>query len=143
MLFPHSYYSKKIEKEINDLVGKPIGYLDRIKMRGIGSQRFLVEEANSEVMELISKQNTPPYTNIELRPKGIILWFRVKLDSWVLVLPYFKLSVFKTAGHLIIHQDHWKLKLEPAHNATLKLKFIQKLLGLKAEIVSSESPVRE
>jgi hypothetical protein len=137
MLLPYSYHTKKTEKEIHNLVGKPIGLIDRIKLRGIGSQRFLVQEANTEIMELVNNQNTPPYTNIELRPRGIIIWFRVKLDNWVLVLPYRKLSVFKTAEQLIIHQDQWKLKLSAAHDASLNLKFCQKLMRLKAEMASS------
>jgi hypothetical protein len=135
MLFPHSYYSKKTEKEINALVGKPIGFIKRIRMRGIGSQRFLVSEANEEISELLTRQNTPPYTNIELRPKGIIFWFKVKLDSWVLVLPYYKLNVFKNAEHMILYSDHWKLKLSPAHNSTFNLKFFRKLIRLKAEVI--------
>lgn len=134
MLFPHSYYSKKTEKEINNLVGAPIGFLKRIKMKGIGSQRFLVSDANEEVLELLRQQNTPPYTNIELRPLGIIIWFKVKLDSWVLVLPYRKLSVFKSTEELILHYDQWKLKLMPVLDATLDIKFFQKLLKLKSEV---------
>lgn len=137
MLFKYSYYSKKTEEEIHELVGKSIGFMDRIKMGGIGSQRFLVQEADSEITALLSKQNMAPSTNIELRPKGIIMSFRIKLDNWVLVLPYRKLSIFKSAKELTIHQDHWKLKLSPVNNAGLDLKFFHKLLKLKAEVTSS------
>jgi len=137
MLFENSYHSKKTNEEIQKLVGKSIGFMDRIKMGGVGSQRFLVEEADSEMTALLSTQNSPPYTNIELRPRGIIMSFRIKLDNWVLVLPYHKLSVFKNAKQLIIHQDHWKLKLSTANNIKFNLKFFQKLLRLKAEMTHS------
>lgn len=137
MLFKYSYYSKKTEEEIYKRVGKSIGFIDRIKMGGIGSQRLLVEEADSEITALLSEHNALPYTNIELRPKGIIIAFRIKLDNWVLVLPYRKLSILKNAKQLILHQDHWKLKLAPVNNAGLDLKFFQKLLKLKAEVTTS------
>jgi hypothetical protein len=137
MLFKYSYYSKKTEEEIHKLVGRSIRFIDRIKMDGIGSQRLMVQEADSEITALISEHNGPSYTNIELRPKGIIIAFRIKLDNWVLVLPYHKLSVFKNAKELILHQDNWKLKLTPVNNAGLDLKFFQKLLKLKAEVTSS------
>lgn len=133
MLFQTSYHSKETKEEIDTLVGKSIGIIKMIKMRGIGSQRFLVDEANEEVQELLERQNTPPYTNIELRPKGIMLWFRVKLDSYVLVLPYYKLSIFKNTDDITFHSDQWKLKLIPAHNAKLNISFVQKMLRMKAE----------
>lgn len=139
MLFKYSYYSKNTEEEIHQLVGKSIGFIDRLKMGGIGSQRFLVQEADLEITTLLNQQNTPPYTNIELRPRGIILSFRVKLDNWVLVLPYRKLSIFKSTTTLTIHQDRWKLKLGPANNASLDLKFFHKLLNLKAESTNTIS----
>ena len=132
MLLQVSYYSREKEKAINDLVGKPFGWRQRFRMGGVGSQRMLVEEANPEIKELLSLHNLPPFTNIELRPKGIIFWFRILLDNYVLVLPYYKLSVFQNGNQLSVFADEWKVKLIPAHRAKLKTRFVQQMLELKA-----------
>jgi len=73
MLFQTSYSSKETRQAINDLIGEPLGFIRSVKMGGIGSQRLLVNDANQEIQKLLKEQNTPPYTNIELRPKGILL----------------------------------------------------------------------
>lgn len=106
-------------------------------MGGIGSQRLLIRQANQEIQALLDDQNTPPYTNIELRPQGIILWFRVKLDNWVLVLPYYKLTIFKGDNGFSIFSDQWKLKFSPAHNTPLDTRFIQKMIKMKSEATNS------
>lgn len=136
MLFQTSYSSKETEQAITNLVGKPIGFIKNIKMGGIGSQRLLVNEANEEIQKLLKKQNTPPHTNIELRPKGILLRFRVKLDNWSLALSYSKLDIIQNANHLLLVVDEWELQLTPSHNDVLDPKFVQKLLKLKSEFIA-------
>jgi hypothetical protein len=133
MLLQVSYYSKEIDHLINDTVGKPFGFMERIKMRGIGSQKLVVEKANDEIELLIGDKSAQRHVNIELRPKGIIIWFRVKLDSWVLVLPYYRLTIYKSPGQLSLYAEQWRLKLKPAYYADMNQNFIHKLLELKSE----------
>ena len=135
MLFSHSYYSKNTEKEINALAGKPIGFFERLKMKGIGSQRFQVQDANEELLKLVRQQNRPRFTNIELRTLGIIVWFRVKLDNWVLVLPYRELHIIENTDEVILHSGEWNIKLQPAHNAPIDRSFFKKLVKLKQSLM--------
>ncbi|MCV9388954.1 hypothetical protein [Reichenbachiella ulvae] len=133
MLLQVSNYSKEVDQLINDTVGKPFGFMDRIKMRGIGSQKLVIEEANEEIELLIGDRSFQRHVNIELRPKGIIIWFRVKLDSWVLALPYYRLTIYKSPGHLSLFAEQWRLKMIPAYYAEMNQNFIHKLLELKSE----------
>lgn len=133
MLLQVSYYSKEKEERINELVGKPFGLIRRIKMGGIGSQKMNVLDANREITELLKSQTGIHYTNIELRSGGLILWFRIKQDSWVLAMPFYKLSFYKTGQVLILYCDHWKVRMQPAFNAQLDVRFVKKLLDLKAD----------
>lgn len=138
MLFQTSYSSKETRQAINDLIGEPLGFIRSVKMGGIGSQRLLVNDANQEIQKLLKEQNTPPYTNIELRPKGILLMFRVRLDNWSLALPYSTLDITQSTNSLLLVSDEWKLQLAPVHNNILDTKFIHKLLKLKSEAASSK-----
>lgn len=133
MFQKYSYRSKDQEKAINKLVGKSFGVLDRFKLMGIGSQRFVVISANREIEALFETQTQQRFTNIELRPSGLIFHFRVKLDNYILVLPFYSLSAFKSGTLLNVYSGKYKLSLIPAHNQTLKHSFIEKLWKLKSE----------
>lgn len=138
MLFQTSYSSKETIQAINDLIGEPLSFIKSIKMGGIGSQRLLVNDANPEIQKLLKEQNTPPYTNIELRPKGVLLMFRIRLDNWSLALAYSKLDITQSSNNLLLISDEWKLQLAPAHNDILDTKFINKLTKLKSEAASNK-----
>lgn len=131
MLLQVSYYSKQKERQIKELVGEPFGLIHRIKNRGIGSQKFTVRSANAQILDLYAHQSGEIFTNIELRPKGIILWFRSRIDVYALMMPYYKLSVYNNAGYLNVYADTWKVILKPAHNQPLNMSFVTKLLSQK------------
>lgn len=133
MLLAHSYYSKDTTQLINKTVGRPFGLIDRIRMGGIGSQKMSIVEGNREIAELIGDTGNYRYVNMELRPKGVIVWFRIKQDTWVLLLPYYRLTIYKSPKHLSLFSEQWKLKMTPAYQAELNKKFINKLLELKSE----------
>ncbi len=137
MLFKTSYSSKETKEAIENLVGKPFGIIERFKLGGVGSQRLLVDHADKEVNAIIKAQNTPPFTNIELRPNGIILWFRVKLDNWALVLPYYQVNIFRNTNDITLHANQWKIRMVAANNLSLDLRFFQKLLQLKGSAQNS------
>lgn len=131
MLYNVSYFNKEIEAEINSVVGNSFNLIERIKLRGIGSQRFIVQNANYELLSLLNSQSASNFCNIELRKRGLIIWFRVKLHNWVLVLPYHKMSVYKSGNLLTIFSERWKISLTAAHNTTIKMSFVKKIMNLK------------
>jgi len=139
MLIQVSYHSKEKKELIDSLVGLPFSLLDRLKLRGIGSQRFILQDSpNAELTDLFEHQTGVRYCNIELRPNGVIVWFRVKIDNWILVLPYHKLTIYKDNKSLKLFLEKWKVSLIPAHGANLNKIFIQKLLSQKAKLLQPD-----
>jgi len=70
--------------------------------------------------------------NVELRPKGIIIRFRSLLETFALVIPYYKLSIYK--GEAAIHSifaDHHFIKVR-SDTMAIK-KFFRKLMDYKAD----------
>lgn len=112
MIVDVSYKSEENTRRINQLVGKPYGFLQRLKMGGIGSPRLSISDADEEISKLMNRDNNRNVCNIELRPKGIIIGFRSRLDPYVLVLPYHELEIihsrilyrFENHSHFIIVQ---------------------------------------
>lgn len=93
MIFETTYSKRETILEINQLVGNPYSFLDRIKMRGIGSKRMAISSISEEYEEYLNADHYMTHANIELRPKGIILHFRYKLESFAWPMPYSDLTI--------------------------------------------------
>jgi hypothetical protein len=93
MILETTYSSRETEKQIDTLVGKPYSFRERWKMGGIGSKRMVVEKISAEYESYLNPSHYRTYANIELRPKGILLHFRVKLESYAWVMPYSNLKI--------------------------------------------------
>lgn len=109
MLIKYSYNDKKISAKVRELTGRSYSIWQRLLMNGNGSQRFTLVSGNDEIQEILkSKSTSDPYINIELRPKGMIVHFRVRLDNWALVLPYHLTSVFVQNQQVKLYAGEWK-----------------------------------
>lgn len=134
MLVNVSYNNKDITRKVDALVGKPFTIRERFQMNGIGSPRLVIAEASIQINNLLLLDNNRNYCNIEMRPKGIILGFRSLLESYALIIPYYKLVVYKgNSNSYSIHIDAYSVKIETQQNAKVIQIFMTKMLAAKAE----------
>lgn len=132
MLLNVSYNDKKIRERIDNEVGKPFTLKERFQLGGIGSPKLEIIEASVQIRNLLILDNNADCCNIEMRPKGIILGFRSLLESYALVIPFYKLTVYK--GDLSvysIYRDNYFVKVKSDTKAIQK--FFKKLLDYKAD----------
>jgi hypothetical protein len=131
MLTNVTYSNPEITRKIDSLVGKPFTLKERIRMGGVGSPPFVIRESSLEIRNLLILDNNRNRCNIELRPGGIIIGFRSLLESFVLAIPYYKLSILKgDLGVCTLHIDHHFMRLETDTRATQK--FLVRILNAKA-----------
>ncbi|MEM6643665.1 MAG: hypothetical protein AAF616_11855 [Bacteroidota bacterium] len=124
MIFDTSYTDKRTTRKINEAVGLPFSWKERWKYGGIGSKRMVIKDISAEYKKYMKAAHYLSNANIELRPKGIIIHFKHKLESYAWIMPYAALSiersdefVLKAAGRFIsFHQE-------------LDQKFIVKLMN--------------
>ncbi|MAJ37765.1 MAG: hypothetical protein CMC19_07570 [Flavobacteriaceae bacterium] len=136
MLVNTSYNDKKINQEIDTLVGAPFGFFERIKMGGVGSPQMRIRTASKEILSLLNKNTNRDIANIELRPNGIIVRFHSRLENYALVIPYFKLTLFKgEKDSSSVFCDQHKITFE-VYNKQVS-KFVKRLLREKAKQTSS------
>jgi hypothetical protein len=131
MLKNISYNNPKIIDEINDYVGKPYTILKRLKIGGIGSSKLIINSADSIIENLLNLDNNLNYCNIEIRPKGIIIHFKSLLETYGLIVPFYKLKIFKgKANEYSIYIYNFFIKV----NASEKNEhdFFKKILRLRA-----------
>ena len=132
MLLNVSYNDKKITKKIDEAVGKPFSLKERWAMGGIGSPKLHITEVSVEIHNLLILDNNLNTCNIEMRPKGIIVRFRSLLETYGLVIPYYKLSVYKGEMAVYsIYKDHYFIKVKSDTKAVQK--YFKKLLDYKAD----------
>ncbi|MEL6812622.1 MAG: hypothetical protein AAFP76_14935 [Bacteroidota bacterium] len=133
MLFNVSHNDKEITRKINDLVGKSYSWMERIRRKGIGSPRLIITEASPDIDQLLEKDNRRRYGNIELRPKGIIIGFRVGLEAYALVIPFHQLVIYKSEadGYSIYHHTQFVKVAPDAYDRPIH-GFMSKLMMEKA-----------
>lgn len=134
MLLNVSYNNKQISQKINTEVGKPFPLATRIKMRGIGSSKLIITETSVQINNLLILDNNRNQCNIEMRPNGIIVGFRSLLESYALVIPYYKLVLYKgTSEEYSIYRDNYFIKIEAKAKDKATHNFMNKILAAKAE----------
>ncbi|MRX63209.1 hypothetical protein [Maribacter luteus] len=132
MLLNVSYNRIDITEKIDREVGKPFTLKERWAMGGIGSPKLFITETSLEIRNLLILDNNLDCCNIELRPKGIIVGFRSLLESYALVIPFYKLSIYK--GNLAvysIYRDHHYIKVRSDTKAIQK--FFKKILDYRTD----------
>lgn len=138
MLLNVSYNNKQYAKKIDEEVGAPFSLATRIKMRGIGSSKLIISEASVQIANLLMLDNNRDQCNIEMRPNGIIVGFRSLLESYALVIPYYKLVLYKgKAEEYSIYRDHYFIKIEAKAKDKATHNFMNKVLAAKAEATPS------
>lgn len=132
MLVNVSYNDKKLKDKIDSELGKPFTIKERLNMGGIGSPKLEITAASVEIRNLLILDNNADCCNIEMRPKGIILGFRSLLESYALIIPYYKLTIYKGDFAVYsVYRDHYFVKVKSDTKAVQK--FFRKLLDYKAD----------
>ena len=133
MIYNISYKDNKQLELINNSVGKPYSLIDKIKLGGVGSPKYYIKSSDKKIDSLLILDNNDNTCNIEMRPKGIIIRFRSLLETYALVIPYFKLSIFKPTGDTYsIHSGENKVII--ITKTDNKRKFIKRILEQKTKI---------
>lgn len=127
MLYNISYKDPKTEREINELVGKSYSLIENLKKGGIGSPKLFITRCSTAIYDLLHVNNAVKFCNIELRPKGIIIGFQSRLDVYALVIPNYKLVLFKPGNSITFHIDQHYISIDYSKNSKGVQKFINKL----------------
>ena len=135
MLFNTSYKNEDYAKESNHLLGETYSLLERLKMRGIGSSRLVIEELSPALTPENMQKIDINYANIELRPKGIVVHFSNRLDRYSWLVPYYRLAIFSTET-FSIHSNGKVIKFKKDKHYQQNKKFINKFRDFKSAFLN-------
>ncbi|MFC4689718.1 hypothetical protein ACFO5T_04675 [Dokdonia genika] len=134
MLLNVSYNNPDIKRKINEEVGEPYGLRERIKQGGIGIGHLVITESSIQIQNFLALDKYRNKCNIELRPRGIIIGFRALLDSYALVIPYWKLNLYKgRAEEYSVYRDNYFIKIEAKAKDKKVHNFMKRILDQKAQ----------
>ena len=132
MIYNLSYRDRKTIRKINETLGSPFGLIERFKMKGIGSPRFILNYSSEDIIKLLPSDESLVKISVELRPKGIIVHFKKFTEHYSWIIPYYKLSIYYS-DNFSIYSDSSFMKISKDNLRKPHLKFIKKLINLKAE----------
>jgi hypothetical protein len=132
MLLNISYNRPAVTEKINRKVGKPFTLFERVKLKGTGSPKLLITSTSIEIQNLLILDNNTNVCNVEMRINGIIVRFRSLLETYALVIPYFKLNLYKgKAEEYSIYIDHHFIKVKADKPGIHK--FFKKIIDYKSD----------
>lgn len=112
MLLNISYNEPSKIERIVAAVGKTFPLKERWKLKGIGSSKLIINSSSIDIHNLLVLDQNTNSCNVELRPKGIIVRFRSLLETYALIIPYYKLKLYKgKAQEYSIYLDHYFIKV--------------------------------
>lgn len=112
MLLNISYNDPTVKRQIEKAVGRPFSLQQRWKLGGIGSQKLMINSASIDIHNLLILDNNLKSCNLELRPLGIIVHFRSLLETYGLIIPYYKLKLYKgKAKEYSLYIDQYYIKI--------------------------------
>lgn len=113
MVYDTTYPNKRISHAINGTVGAPYSFLQRLKSGGIGSKRMIVVAVCPQFQHYFKLGSFGTKANVELRPKGIIIHFRQKLESYAWTMAFDGLTVSNETHLTISFHDQYITFGEP------------------------------
>jgi hypothetical protein len=130
MIYDTTHKNPKTKEAINEEVGKSYSFFSRIRMNGIGSQRFIIEGTSVSLAGLLNEVSDLNYANFELRPRGVVVHITKGLKRYSWALPFHKLVLFYTQN-FSVHGEGEFIRFRKNKNFNESLGFLRKLLFYK------------
>lgn len=130
MILNTTHTSKENKELIKGLVGNAFGFIESIKLKGIGSKRMVIDKVSPNLKQYLNTVSDINYGNIELRSNGILIHITKGLQNFTWAIPYYQLVIYKTNGSSIHAQGKF---VRFKNNRMLKENkiFFDKLLNEK------------
>ena len=130
MVLNTTHSNKDNKKIINKMVGNAFSFIQSLKLKGIGSKRMVVDNVSPNLRLFLNKVSDINYSNIELRPKGVLVHITKGHQNFTWVIPYYQLVLYKSDGSSIHAQGRF---IHFKNNKMLKENklFFDKLLNEK------------
>lgn len=132
MIINTTHHDPNHKRIIADLIGESFSLVQKLKMKGVGSKRMIIDEVSPNMQSMMNIVADLNYANMELRPKGVMILINQGLKNFTWIIPYYQLVIYKTNGSSIHAQGRY---IHFRDNKTFRenKKFFDKLLDQKVK----------
>ena len=130
-IFDTTHNLRKTVDEMNALMGESFPFLYRIKQGGIGSKRMIIEETSTIFLPYINPSHYLTYSNIEIRPNGILVHIHKSLDNFAWAILFKDLELLFLDDNLQIESEEEHILFRAGYK--INKKFFDKLSQLIRE----------
>jgi len=131
MLLKTSIDKKQKEIEIEQKCGQSFNLLTKLKNQIFGSPKYKIISIYPDIIGF-EKSNDLINCNLELRQKGVVLYFRFKLDEYA-IYGRFNQTVFQSSNNIFEIQIGNNIVKSEIQDKRAHQKFVAKFLELKNE----------
>lgn len=130
-IFDTTHNLRKTVEEMNALMGKSFPFLYRIKQGGIGSKRMIIEHTSPIFLPYINPSHYLTYSNVEVRPNGILVHIHKSLDNFAWAILFKDLDLITLGDDVRIEVDGEYILFRSGYK--INRKFFDKLSKLLQE----------
>ncbi len=134
MLFKTSQNQRKVAEKLAEISGKSYTIFEMIKKDIYGSPKYKIITMSKNKFDLnFEKDEELIYCTIELRKKGLALYFRHRNEEYISASRFNQFSFLNNDGIFEIQMNSIQLKLKIADRKRHK-KFLQRLMKCRSDI---------
>lgn len=122
---------------MEEAVGKSYPLCKRIKLGGVGSRRMVIAACSGDIQRLLALDKYTNYCNLEIRPKGIVVYFRSRLETYALAVPFAELALFQDNLAITIQHGEHFVTLRPFNRDQPDALFIAKVLRFQKQYLEA------
>jgi hypothetical protein len=132
MILNTTHHNPDHNQIIADLVGEQFSLVQKLKMKGVGSKRMIIDEVSPNMQSMMNVVSDINYGNIELRPKGILVRITKGHKNFTWIIPYYQLVIYKINGSSLHSQGRF-VHFKNSKTFRENKKFFDKLLDEKVK----------
>jgi len=132
MILNTTHYNPDHMQIIVDLVGEQFSLVQKLKMKGVGSKRMIIDEVSPNMQTMMNTVSDINYGSIELRPNGILVRITKGLKNFTWIIPYYQLVIYKINGSSLHAQGRY-VHFKNSKTFKENKKFFDKLLDEKVK----------
>src|SRR5699024_5757189 len=119
MLVNLSQDKDSLKEKIEAEIGKPFDLVKREELGGIDSGLMEITSSSIDIFNLLILNDGMSTCSLEMRPDGIIIRFQAALETYALVIPYYKLKIYKgRAKEYSLYRDNYFIKVKADQQKT-------------------------
>lgn len=111
--------------------------MERLRLGGIGSGKMSIAKKSPRLYSNRELVADTEFGNIELRPKGIIVYFTERQERFAWLIPYYTLHIYNSKYYSIHSEGNFIQFNKNKFYSTCK-KFLSKMMEERGNTLSSD-----